>query len=240
MSDQDNIFTGTTNPETPEQNAPVQQAQPDTSVPKNDFADLLKSITAEDGRQKYSDVESALKSLPHAQQHISKLEQEMAELKAELEKRKTAEEIVSRIESSGRKQEEATPSKPAITSEQIEALVDKRLSAKEQFNKEQSNIRKVVDTMSKMYGEKSEEVFYSKAAEAGLDRAMINRLAAVSPEAAMRIVGKVEAGGIPPKTFSNTNSDAAFTNKPVPSAKLPPYPTTKDMVAAWKASKELI
>ena len=44
--------------------------------------------------KKYSSAEEALRSVPHAQQHIKTLEEEMAELKEELSKRKTTQELL--------------------------------------------------------------------------------------------------------------------------------------------------
>ncbi len=50
--------------------------------------------------KKYSNPVDALKSVPHAQKHISTLEAELAQTKTELEKRRTAEELLNEIKSS--------------------------------------------------------------------------------------------------------------------------------------------
>ena len=57
--------------------------------------------------KKYSSVEDALKSVPHAQKHIQTLESELATLKEELSKRKTTEELLDEIKSGI--QPQATP-----------------------------------------------------------------------------------------------------------------------------------
>ena len=44
--------------------------------------------------KKYQTVEDALKSIPHAQSHIQKLEEEMKQAREELAKRKAAEELL--------------------------------------------------------------------------------------------------------------------------------------------------
>ena len=49
--------------------------------------------------KKYTSVEDALKSVPHAQKHIQTLESELATLKEELTKRRTTEELLDEIKS---------------------------------------------------------------------------------------------------------------------------------------------
>src|SRR5574343_534016 len=63
MSDQD----ATLNKDTPPQNSSLD--------------DLLAGIKREDGTQKYATPEDALKSLPHAMEHIKRLEEENKALK---------------------------------------------------------------------------------------------------------------------------------------------------------------
>lgn len=222
---------------------PTEEPKPQEPTSTNDaFADLLASIKAEDGRQKYSDVESALKSLPHANEHISKLEQEMAQLREELGKRATAEEIMSKLEAQAQPSTE-TPSEPAVDLSQIEQLVDKRLNSVEQKRIATNNISSVTSKMSEVYGDKAEQVFYSAGQEAGLSPAELNALAAKSPVAALRLVGvdtKTPAS-IPAKTTSTVNTEALSTNgQDVPSAKVPKGASTNDMVNAWRnAGKKL-
>src|SRR6056297_3468450 len=80
--------------ETPKQEETATTPQPDggesQQPDKNALDQMLAGITSADGRQKYSSVEDALGALPHAQKHISQLEQENKELKenmARLEER---------------------------------------------------------------------------------------------------------------------------------------------------------
>lgn len=215
-----------------------QAAQP--AAPVDQFKDLLSSIKTEDGRQKFNSVPDALKALPHANEHISRLEQEMKDLRAELEKRKTAEEIIERLKQQNEtKATEATP-QPSVDLSQIDSLIDNRINQKEQAKTAEQNINAVVSALSKTFGEKAEEVFYSKAAEAGLTPSQINDLAKSSPKAALKIAGIVESQSMQPaKTTSSVNTEMLGTNSGSkgPSTKLPPYPSAKQLAEAFKAAK---
>lgn len=216
--------------------ADQQPAQP--AVQPDQFKELLATITAEDGRQKYDSVEKALKSLPHANEHISRLEQEMKELKEELVKRKTAEEIIDRLEQSKSKATEETP-QPSVDLSQIESLINNTITQKERAKMAEQNINSVVSTLNKTYGEKAEEVFYSKAAEAGLSVAEINELAKKSPKAALKIAGINEGqSSIPSKISSSVDTERLGQHKAQEqSTKLPAFPNNKQLVSAWKAAK---
>ena len=81
------------------------QIDPSTNEGQNqDSQEPLFQIPTEaaelvgDGK-KYSSVEDALKSVPHAQKHIQTLESELATLKEELMKRRTTEELLDEIKS---------------------------------------------------------------------------------------------------------------------------------------------
>ena len=222
--------------QTPPVTEPVQNQEP--VAPKEDFADLLSSITSADGRQKYSDVEAALKSLPHANQHISALEAEMATLKEDLAKRQTAEEIVSQLD--GKISQTApveTPSTPEVDLSQIEALVDKRLSSVEHQKQAEANISRVTSKMSEVYGEKAEEMFYAAGQEAGLSAQELNSLAAKSPVAALKLIGVGDkvAPSQPAKSFGTVNTEAINQgDQGKQSAKVPAGASTSQMVNAWR------
>lgn len=223
----------------PEQ-TPVADQQPEVKqVDVGDqFKELLASIKTEDGRQKYDSIPKALESIPHANEHISTLQKEMAALREELAKRKTAEELIERIENQKTNTTEPT-SRESIDLSQIDELVSKKLADAEAEKKAKSNISSVVNKLQGIYGEKAEEVFYSKAKEAGLDVAAINYLAKTSPAAALKIVGvDTASNSAVSKPTSSINTEALQnTNGQKPSNKIKSWASTSDMVAAWRASK---
>jgi len=219
---------------------PVQNQEP--VVQKEDYADLLSSITSADGRQKYSDVSAALKSLPHANQHISELEMEMATLKEDLSKRSTAEEIMSQIDSKiGQPPAGEPPAAQPVDLSQIEALVDKRLSSVASQKLATDNLSVVTSKMSEVYGEKAEAMFYAAGQEAGLSAQELNALAAKSPVAALKLIGVDGRGNPaqPAKTVGTVNTEALQPNvNDKPSAKVPVGASSSQMVNAWRNAKK--
>ena len=101
----DNLFTSTEQP----------TSQPPVDV--NPQADLLKMVLNERGEPKYSTMEEAFKGLANAQQYIPQLktelsakEQELAQLREELAKRQSVEEVVSKLTTAQQQQPQATTS----------------------------------------------------------------------------------------------------------------------------------
>lgn len=235
MADQASIFESeATQPQAATETAQAQE--PSHTV--DAYADLLATIKSEDGRQKYSDVESALKSLPHANDHISKLQAEMEELRAEVSRRQSAEEVLQRLESKTTEKSE-TPSVGTVDLAQIEQMVDSRLTARQTAELQKSNLNSVISKVGEVYGEKAEEVFYSTATEAGLSMEQINNLAATAPSAVLKLMGlTAKTSGLPGKTFSSVNTEAMqHNNQESRSAKVPFGASTKDMVNAWRNAK---
>jgi hypothetical protein len=87
--------------------------------------------------KKYKSAEDALRSVPHAQEHIQTLETEMAHLKEELSKRKTTEELLDEIKS-GIQPQEATTSQGEINQDRIMDLVNATIAQREQQTKAQT------------------------------------------------------------------------------------------------------
>ena len=236
MADQASIFESESTP-TEAVTEPVQNQEPSQTV--DAYADLLATIKSEDGRQKYADVESALKSLPHANEHISKLQQEMEQLREEVAKRQSAEEVLARLESKTTENPE-TPSVAPVDLAQIEQLVDKRLTARQQAELQANNLKSVTSKVSEAFGDKAEEMFYTTAKEAGLSMEQINSLAATAPTAALKLLGLTgqAAPSLPGRTSSSINTEAMQQNaQEVRSSKVPFGASTNDMVQAWRNAK---
>src|SRR4030043_1329496 len=96
----DSFFNGSTDPVV---ETPAIPSSPALNIP-TEIAELVGE------GKKYKSVEDALKSVPHAQQHIQTLEEENARIKAELVARRTTEEILEEIRSGG---QPAQPQAPA-------------------------------------------------------------------------------------------------------------------------------
>lgn len=175
----DNIFEGD-NPEVNAEGNNPKPAEP-TALP-----DELKEMVGEG--KKYRNVEDALRSVPHAQSHISNLERELYELKEDLTKRLSAEEVLKKIQE-GRKEEDGTPANNSFDPETLKNLVKETYSEMNEEEKSRVNIQAVDSKMKEQYGEKAVDVLKSKANELGVSLQYLQTTAAQSPKAFFNLIG---------------------------------------------------
>lgn len=224
------IFDGVTAPE-------VVPATPSTVALPTEVAELVGE------GKKYRTAEDALKALPHAQGHIKTLEEEAKQLREELAKRKTAEELLEEFKVSGvlggNRQEPAVT--PSVDVEQVVASV---LAKKEAATTAQKNISVVVNTFTEAFGDKTkgEEMYNKVAEESGLSVAALNQLAATSPEAVLRLAGITKKQETVPGKVQSTVNVQAFNDKPQGelSSRVKPGASTKDVVAAMRIAREKV
>jgi len=157
---------GKSAPETPE-------VTPALSIP-TELSDLIGE------GKKYKDLNAALASIPHAQEHIKSVETSLKELREDLAKRATAEELLDQLE---KKSKEKSPDAPPISIQDLEGLVSKTLASTVAKQQQEKNILSVDAEIRKVYGEKSEEAVANKAKELGLSIKEMEGLAAKSPQA---------------------------------------------------------
>jgi len=193
--------------------------------------------------KKYRTAEEALKAIPHAQGHIKTLEEEAKQLREELAKRKTAEELLEEFKASGvigGNRQDA----PATVSVDYEQIVAGILSKKEAQSTAQRNISTVVNTFQAAFGDKTkaEEMYNKVAEESGLSVQALNQLAATSPEAVMRLAGITKKQETLPGKVQSTVNSQSLTNTGTTelSSRLKPGASTKDMVNAWRIAGEKV
>ena len=242
MSDQTegSIFGSTPAAETTAQVASNQQEEKvaEASSTQDPYADLLQTITADDGRPKYSSVQDAISSIPHAQNHIKTLEQELAEMRAQMEQvAKEKEELITggRLETQ-EVQQEAAP----IAEDQVVGLVDKVLSQREQQQVQQKNVSTVVESLTGKFGsqEAADKAYRSKAAEMGISLDMMNSLAMHSPNAVLAYFGTTGASA-PSKTEGSLNTAAMSQSPSQPKGKNPLLTgSMNDMQGEWNRIKK--
>jgi chromosome segregation ATPase len=193
-----------------------------------------------DGK-KYNSVEDALKSVPHAQKHIQTLESELATLKEELTKRKTAEELLDELKS-GIQQPENTTQSVGIDQDKITELLNQTLESREKQAKAKANADSVARKFVEKYGDKAEEVYNRVAQESGLNAQQLNSLAASSPNIVLKLSG-LEGSATPVGKPTSTVNTQALTGKAdasTLSARVKPGATTKDLINAWKIAGEKV
>lgn len=191
--------------------------------------------------KKYKSAEDALKSVPHAQEHIKTLEAEMAVLKEELTKRKTTEELLDELKSGIQPQENTTQA-GGLDQDKISQLIINTLEQRERQSKAKQNAASVAEKFTQQYGNKAEEVYQSVAKDAGLSIEQLNNLAATSPNVVLKLSG-LESKTTPVAKTSSTINTQAFGTAQKPSeasARVPKGASTKDMLAAWKVAGDKV
>ena len=220
----------------------VPVAKPEPVDPNSLFANQLAGIVADDGRQKYSDVTTALASIPHAQGHIQTLTTEVVELKAELAKRAGAEDLMERLQKNQSTQQTTEiPSVAGLDETQVRNLLDSHLEQKALTTKAETNRNSVKTALSEKFGDRASDVFASKAASLGLSVVDLTNLAASSPQAAMELFKDVDVRDPQPTTpSSNTMPNTPASSEPDYMAKFKGHDTShSDKWAKAKAAVAL-
>jgi len=229
MSDQGNIFNQDPQKTTNEDPTVDPSIDPTKTDPSYDFIGEGK---------KYKNVEDALKSVPHAQAHIDRLEEELSTLREQAAKSKTIDEVLEKIDAT-KTSEQAHQQVQELDVDEIikrakEGVVND-LSAQEVAAKEQANVDVVINKMSEVYGEKAEEAFIKAAQDSGLTVEAMNKLAAQSPSAVFKLTGvgsKTDGTPVPSNGSVNTDSFNNGQDEDL-NIKVPTGATSKDLTTAW-------
>lgn len=214
---------------------PVVDTKPQFQLPQevNEFVGSGK---------KYASVEDALKSVPHAQKHIQTLEQELAQYKEELQRRKTTEELLDEIKSGVAPV--ATPTQVDFDQDKVVQIVTQAIEQREVQKTSQQNINQVISVFNENFGEKAPEFYEKIAHESGLTVATLNKLAATSPSAVLKLagIGTKQTVTTPAKLGSSVNTDgiSQTTQQQELSARVPAFASTREVVKAWKIAGEKV
>lgn len=211
---------------------------PTTPVIPQELADIVGA------GKKYSTVEEALKSVPHAQKHIVSLETELAQIKAELEKRKTTEELLNEIKTAGTSQV-STNTSTGVTPETVTQLVAQTIKQREIQKEEEANTNKVISVFKTKFGEHAEATYIKIAEESGISIKSLNLLAATSPSAVFKLAGLDEkttmnTGIQKPTSSVNTQALDNNTNNDNLSSRVGKNTSTKNLLTAWKIAGQKV
>jgi hypothetical protein len=185
------LFTdGTPNPDTTNTTA-----QPD-------LATLLAGIKNEQGGQKYTSVEEALKGASHAQTYIRELQEklaaeqaEKARLAAEAAKAANIDDVVSKLASQLQAQQQSSNQNPVpgLNEEAVLGLVRRSLDQQKQQDAAQQNRVMVEQELTKRFGEKAKDVLAQKATELNTSLEQLGILASTSPQLVLQLFGTQQA-----------------------------------------------
>lgn len=221
---EENIFTADPALETAPQN-PVPQAPA--------FSPEVAEFVGEG--KKYKSAEDALRSIPHAQTHIQRLEEELAASKAEVVKARAIDELLDEMRKQGTPQPQAASVQPSAPVD-IDSAVEAALERKEALLLSKNNAETVINTFKATFGEQSEAQFIRLAQENGLSVAYLNNLAMTSPSAVLKLAGLTKSvqPSVPHST-SSVNPSAAFSSTQELSAKVKMTgASTREVLQAWK------
>jgi len=139
--------------------------------------------------KKYKSLEDALKSIPHAQGHISNLEKELAELRDDLGKRLSAEEALNKIlEERQRSEVEGTPP-PDFSPDTLKNLVKDTYKEMSEEERRSHNVTTADQAVREKWGDKAAEMLRNKAEELGVGVQFLQDTAAHSPKAFFNLIG---------------------------------------------------
>jgi hypothetical protein len=157
--------------------------------------------------KKYATLEAALDSLTPAQEHINKLEAELADLRKQMSDRESIEQKLEEIAEAKR-----VPAEKSDPNDLLK-LVDSRLAEKEQERSIKANIDSVVTTLTAKFGDeaKAKAAYEQKAAELGVSVGTLTELASKSPKAVLSYFNAREGSEVPTKTTGSVNTDALDT-----------------------------
>jgi len=154
----------------------------------SDSETYLSLILNEQGEQKYTTTEEALKGSVHAQSHITNLEAELKELRAKAETGMSIENIVEALKK--KPDDKSGEQAPAgISAEDVAAQVEQLLVKRDSETTTKTNIATVTGVFKKLYGEKASETMYGKAQDLGFNEDEINSMIATNPKATLKILG---------------------------------------------------
>jgi hypothetical protein len=239
MTDQSSdstIFNSTTPEGTPPSQEQVTQPTGDNVDP---LADLLKTITDPDGRQKYDSVEKALESMPHAQTHIQTLEDENRSLKAEKEALGSQADKITQLEETIKQmaQNRSTSEEPSgngLDEQAVADLIGNVLTQRETQSTIKANQEAVANALASKYGDKAEQMYNDKAKELGIPVAELNRLAGTSKQAVLAWFGDVKPTAPAPSTGSINTDGYRSTTKEKPANPL--LMGNNNLMDAWEAA----
>ncbi|MCW8888962.1 MAG: hypothetical protein OQK25_07865 [Gammaproteobacteria bacterium] len=215
-----------------QQEATPQEQETGTPNAEGQLDQMLQGITNAEGRPKYSSVQQALGSIPHAQKHIQDLEQDNQTLKSEMDTlRQQIEDYKQQVERFGSLEDilEKREETKGMSQEELDQYFEQKLAQRESLATARQNQTSVVNSLVEMYGDKSkaEQEFVAMQNELGVD---LQELAAKSPKAVLRYFQKPKAD-VPDKFDANRRQEFKPSGEK-PKARMPR--TTQESVSAWR------
>ena len=196
-------------------------AQPDPTPATFSIPDTVTEFVGEG--KKYASPEEALSSIPHAQTHINRLEEEsktkdeeLAILREQVAKSTALDDVLDSIKSN--QDNSGIPPQNELDETKVTSLVDSALQRNEAQKVAKGNVNSVVSKGIEVFGDKADEVYHKVAKDNGLSVDQLNKLSATSPQAVMKLMGIGDKiSPMPIKSEGSVNTDAFNQNNSEPS-----------------------
>lgn len=145
--------------------------------------------------KKYSDPNALAKAKTHADAHISTLESELNELRAELRARTSVEEIISKMKPNSETPPNEGREPNSIPN--VEGLVQKELDRIRAKESADSNLEKTRKGLKERFGDDYNKNLEAAASTLQVTPAFLKQLATTSPEAVFRLLDSVKTAPAP-------------------------------------------
>lgn len=174
--------------------------------------------------KKFKTVEELARGKYEADQFIERLKQEQAALRKELESRKRLEEVADLLSQQKSQSTEGLPparqdgdKNATLTPEQLELMLEERLTKREQQQIKDRNISTVKQKLTEAFGQNYAAKLEQEANTLGVSKEYLTNLAAESPNAFLKLVGldgRQQQSNLfsPPPSSVNTASFAPNTH----------------------------
>jgi hypothetical protein len=181
--------------------------------------------------KKFSDYEALARGKVKADSFIDQLTSEMDELRQDLKTRLTMEEFMTKLNDTSNMSdpsnpnpnpdgEQGTPENQTFTIDEVEKLLDRKMSEKEQSDLRERNLTNVMSELEKTWGSEYRKELTKKAEELGFKQDWLTNLAEENPKAFLKVVDatkkpeKSEGLFAPPANEVNTTFDTGGGSNP--------------------------
>jgi hypothetical protein len=204
MSDKD-IFDSSSDKSAPDTNTPNQTAATSGDPTTGPLATLVG-----EGR-KYRNVEDLAKAYLSADDFIERIKGENAELRTQLGKARTIDEVLERLKApppgTSQDKDEKTSQASGLSVDDVRQIVSETLTSADATRTRDGNLRKADAEMKRLFGDKAKDVFDKEATTPEMRKALM-QLAAVSPEKFVALFAPTKPGATSMDTSTSVNTAA--------------------------------
>lgn len=158
--------------------------------------------------RKFKDVNELDKAYGNANEHIGKLESELADIRKSLEERSSKDDVLDKLLGALKPEDKQEDQPEEDKGPDVEEVVKQLLAKQKAQEAAQSNEQKVKEALVNKYGSKAGEMYKAKATELGVD---LDQLTAQSADAVIALFGADKA---PSKDVPSSSVDTStFINR---------------------------